>query len=182
MNGAKDRIIDAAERVVLRDGGAHLTLDAVAAEASVSKGGLLYHFPTKEDLIRGMILRLVQQFVAKTQQLMADDPCPTGRWTRAYVRATMLHEDSPNCCHMEQVSAALLAAVANNPALLGPMYEHGAQAHQQLLKDGIDPVLATIARLAADGLWILGLFSAPPLDPDLHARVLAKLEEFTRPV
>jgi hypothetical protein len=39
----KRRIVDAAEEVVLRDGVARLTLDAAAAEAGLSKGGILYH-------------------------------------------------------------------------------------------------------------------------------------------
>ena len=38
-------------------GVAKLTLEAVAKEAGVSKGGLLYHFSNKEALIEGMIVR-----------------------------------------------------------------------------------------------------------------------------
>ena len=41
---ARARLLDAAVAVVRRDGAQALTLDAVAAEAGVSKGGLLYHF------------------------------------------------------------------------------------------------------------------------------------------
>ena len=40
----RKRLLDAAAAVVRRDGAGALTLDAVAAEAGVSKGGLLYHF------------------------------------------------------------------------------------------------------------------------------------------
>ena len=50
----KDRLLDAASTVVHRDGAQALTLDAVAAEAEVSKGGLLYHFASKRDLIDGL--------------------------------------------------------------------------------------------------------------------------------
>ena len=55
-----DLILTAAERVVLRDGVARLTLEAVAREAKLSKGGLLYHFATKEALIQAMLDRLIQ--------------------------------------------------------------------------------------------------------------------------
>lgn len=48
---ARDRILEAAHRVVSDLGAGHLTLEAVALAAGVSKGGLLYHFPTKEALI-----------------------------------------------------------------------------------------------------------------------------------
>ncbi len=43
----RSALLDAAERVVLRDGAGQLTMDAVAAEAGVSKGGVLYAFPSK---------------------------------------------------------------------------------------------------------------------------------------
>jgi len=54
-------ILDAAEAVVLESGARHMTLDAVAARAGVSKGGFLYHFPTKEALLRAMLERLRKQ-------------------------------------------------------------------------------------------------------------------------
>ncbi len=40
-------ILDAASRVVLDKGASALTLESVAEQAGISKGGLLYHFPTK---------------------------------------------------------------------------------------------------------------------------------------
>ena len=40
-SATKGRIIDAAEEGVLRDGVAHLTLEAAAAKAGLSKGGVL---------------------------------------------------------------------------------------------------------------------------------------------
>ena len=47
VSPARDRILEAAERVVAEVGAARLTLDVVAQAAGVSKGGLLYHFPSK---------------------------------------------------------------------------------------------------------------------------------------
>jgi AcrR family transcriptional regulator len=42
-------------QVVQARGAGSLTLEAVADVAGVSKGGLLYHFPTKDALIDGMV-------------------------------------------------------------------------------------------------------------------------------
>ena len=182
MNTSKHLILEAAERVVLRDGGAHLTLDSVAAEAGMSKGGLLYHFPTKEDLIRAMIVRLQDEFDAEITRQAAEDPVQDGRYTRAYVNATLAHESSPLSARLGRISGGLLAAVATNPSLLAPVQEKDRTICTALAGDGIDPVIATIARLAADGLWVFRLFGMPPLEPDLYDRVLAKLNEFTKPV
>ena len=51
MNTTQQSIINAARRIVKRDGVAHLTIEAVERGAGFSKGGVLYHFPTKESLI-----------------------------------------------------------------------------------------------------------------------------------
>jgi len=54
-------MLNAAEAIVLENGARHLTLDAVASRAGVRKGGLLYHFPTKEALLRAMLEGLGKQ-------------------------------------------------------------------------------------------------------------------------
>ena len=48
---ARTRILDAAEAIVRARGVPGLTLEAAAREAGVSKGGLLYHFGSKEQLV-----------------------------------------------------------------------------------------------------------------------------------
>jgi len=47
----RDVILDAAERVVSREGSGRLTIDAVVRESGFSKGGVLYNFPSKQALI-----------------------------------------------------------------------------------------------------------------------------------
>src|SRR2546427_10493234 len=51
------KLLDAAEAVVVRQGISNLTLDAVAAEAGMSKGGLLDYFPTKDRLVEALLVR-----------------------------------------------------------------------------------------------------------------------------
>lgn len=58
MTDTRAKLIAAAAAVIRRDGAQALTLDAVAAHAGVSKGGLLYHFPSKDALVEGMLDRL----------------------------------------------------------------------------------------------------------------------------
>ncbi|WP_313405889.1 TetR/AcrR family transcriptional regulator [Aeromicrobium sp.] len=57
----RDRLLDAFELIIVGAGSRAATLDAVAAEAGVSKGGLLYHFHSKEALVDAMIERLRRQ-------------------------------------------------------------------------------------------------------------------------
>src|SRR6266446_9002689 len=76
-----DLILTAAERVALRDGVLRLTVEAVAREAKLSKGGVLYHFATKESLIQAMLDRLIQYCEQEITQHQQNDTAP-GRWTR----------------------------------------------------------------------------------------------------
>jgi len=55
---ARDSVLDAFERLLVDDGERAATMDATARAAGVSKGGLLYHFASKEALERGVLDRL----------------------------------------------------------------------------------------------------------------------------
>ena len=57
----RDRILDAATTLIFEDGVAGTTLDDVQAAAKVSKGQLYHYFADKDELIRGVIDRTVQQ-------------------------------------------------------------------------------------------------------------------------
>ena len=70
----KEELLDAAIRVIRRDGAQKLTLDAVAAEAGVSKGGILYHFGTKRALVDGLIERWLDDFDRRLQAADGDVP------------------------------------------------------------------------------------------------------------
>ena len=70
----RDAMLDAAERVVVRDGAAKLSLDAVATEAGISKASVLYDYKTKHALIRALVERRVAAETARIGQLIADAP------------------------------------------------------------------------------------------------------------
>ncbi len=55
---ARDRILLAFENLLINEGERSATLDAVAAAAGVSKGGLLYHFKSRDALTSGLIQKL----------------------------------------------------------------------------------------------------------------------------
>ncbi len=179
MNTSKNRILDAAEQIILRDGVARLTLEAVAAEAALSKGGVLYHYRSKDELIRGMIARLQERFEAEMRRLEAEDPCPTGRRARAYFRTALRHRHAGAGVCADELATALLAAVSTNPSLLDPLHERALAIRDMLLQDGLEPSTAMVVQFAADGLWLSGLFGVPPLARELRAGFISKLEQLS---
>jgi len=171
----RTRLLEAAERLVARDGVARLTLDAVCREAGVSKGGLLYHFPNKSTLVSAMVLRWANGFERDIEERLeaAGDEDAPGRWSRAYAGATF----EPGKAQPQQPRelVALLAAVATDPVLLDPLRERFARWQERAEGDGLDPALATLLRLAADGLWFSDLFGLAPPVGELRGRVLEEM-------
>ena len=55
---ARDAVLDAFTRILVDDGERAATMDATARAARVSKGGLLYHFPSKSGLEAALVERL----------------------------------------------------------------------------------------------------------------------------
>ncbi|MBI5085271.1 MAG: TetR/AcrR family transcriptional regulator [Acidobacteria bacterium] len=173
------RILDAAERVVIRDGVARLTLDAVAAEAGLSKGGVLYHFPSKDSLVRGMVDHLIAVSETAMKRAIEADSEPKGRVTRA-ILSIHFPEPETEVEHHNRVAAAMLAAILTNPALLEPVYEAHKDVNARLLEDGIDPVRASIIHLAADGLWMAELLGIPGPGPENYRKIIERLYQMTR--
>ena len=56
-NNSREQILDAYEHLLVQAGERAATLDAVAAQAKVSKGGLLYHFGSKKALFEALLDR-----------------------------------------------------------------------------------------------------------------------------
>jgi len=55
---ARESVLDAFEAILIDDGERAATMDATARAAGVSKGGLLYHFGSKDALETGLLERL----------------------------------------------------------------------------------------------------------------------------
>ncbi len=170
------KLLQAASEIVLQDGTNGLTLDAVAKRAQVSKGGLLYHFASKEALVEGLIDILVRGFEEALAAHEAVEPPGPGRLTRAYLRAKAdMVERSNSCAEM----SGLLAAVANRPELLCRFRERMASCRLRLADDGIDPATAAIVQLAADGLTMTHLLDLHPPTAELRGEIVARLVELT---
>lgn len=169
----REALLKAAAAIVRRDGADALTLDAVALEAGVSKGGLLYHFDSKEALVAAMVAALVEGFDAR---LPSADDGAAGSFTRAYLDATAEPDDDAL-----SLSAGLLAAVAIAPETLAPLRARYRTWSRRLRDDGIDEADAMIVRLAADGLWLADLLGLEPPGRRLRSEVIERLAARTRP-
>jgi AcrR family transcriptional regulator len=84
VTSSRDRILDAYADLLVIEGERHATLEAVAAQAGVSKGGLLYHFPSKHHLAEGLCDRLAALAAEDAHAMRIAEEGPA----RYYVRSS----------------------------------------------------------------------------------------------
>jgi AcrR family transcriptional regulator len=179
MTTTRDTLLDAAERLVAREGVQQLTIGRVAQEAGVSRGGLFYHFASKEALVQGMVERMVARWQQALEAQIAQDPEPYGRLTRAYARLAVQFEDE-RTGETGAVMSALIAGLAFDPKLLDPLHRQ-LQTWQAQSEAELDPALAAVVRLATHALWTNDLLLTNDLPSDLRRQVVARLEALTYP-
>lgn len=156
---ARERLLTAAEDIILAKGTLQLTLDAVATEAGVSKGGLLYHFRSKDALIGGLIDRLIASFIGEMEAALATEPEAPGRHCRAMIRSMVEGCDPKSEQRRVRVGAAILAAAANDPALLDPIRKSYTQVLKKIGDDGLEPGITLTIAAALDGFLFWELFT-----------------------
>ncbi len=167
----RQRLLDAAAVVARRDGASAITLETVASEAGLSKGGLLYHFTTKDALIDALIEDWLDRFEADMVALSGE----LG-WARAYARvAAQSHRRSVESA----TDVAILVAVAGDPRRLEIIGRRYSEWQERLAASASDPVDATVARLAADGLWFADLLGLARPSGQLREDVLARMEDLS---
>jgi AcrR family transcriptional regulator len=83
----KEKLLDAAERIISKSGAAALSIDAVAQAAKVTKGGVQYAFGTKDALLDAMMDRWEKKFDDQVASIVGPEPAPT-ELIRGHVEAT----------------------------------------------------------------------------------------------
>jgi AcrR family transcriptional regulator len=169
---AKDDILDAAEAVVVEKGAVHLTLDAVTERAGISKGGLRYHFDSKEALLMALVERQVKRYEAAWHQRAAELGAGAADRLLGYLVAS-----SENRSGADAASGALMAVAANNPRLLEPVRAYFRRRFVELEAAG-GFERAAIVNMATEGLWIMEMLQISPFDDEQRVRALEALQRF----
>ncbi|GAA3746911.1 TetR/AcrR family transcriptional regulator [Salinactinospora qingdaonensis] len=168
----RDRILDALQQILIERGPSAATLEAVATAAAVSKGGLLYHFPSKAEMMTALIRRLAERAEAEFRQALEGDEGVT----RVFLRVSL-----PQTSQEAALYWSIIAALRGNEDISAEAREivHGIFARwSHLLHEEIgDPVLAETVRLVGDGLYLSALADLPQPDPAVLRALTDRLTE-----
>lgn len=136
-------MLDAFERLLVDRGERAATLDAVAREAGVSKGGLIYHFPSREAMVEGLLDRLRAR-AAQDDELMRQ----ASEGVVSYFLRTSQGADTP--FDRTLVAATRLRSHAAARETLAGVQ---GQWYDSVLAAVGDRTIAQMVMLMADGLY-----------------------------
>ena len=178
---SRESILRAAEEIVARSGPARLTLETAANEAKVSKGGLFYHFRSKEALLEAMIRRSMQQLESEHAKVAESLTGERNGKMKANIIGTLRHLEG-----QRPVLTAVIAAIANDPKLIEPVRESFQNEFEGLCKElNLRMEDVAVLFLALQGLLLMELLNLSFLTPSqirkVTQRMLQLVEEFDRP-
>jgi AcrR family transcriptional regulator len=162
-----DRILDAAEHVILASGGRNFTLDAVAQRAGISKGGLVYSFATKDELFRAALEREVARFEEAVRQRLGGRPAKPFELVLAHIEEALDEDDAAT-----SKAAFLLTALVHAPDMMEPARRYYRSLFEPLLsKSGVAEDVRH-ALLAVEGMFLLRGLGFVEFSTEQHRAVL----------
>ena len=170
-SATRAHILAAAAELAKEKGAAHISIEAIAQRAGLSKGGLLYHFPKKDALIHA----LVEQHMAEVDAELAKvESAHGGRRSNAVARAFIAFNREKACAPQDKFDGILLA-LAENPHLLDPMRKHEMRVVERIRRTAADRDLSLMAVLVMHGMRALALFGVDDLTVDERTAVIERV-------
>lgn len=147
----RERILEAAEAVFGDNGYHDAIVDEIGRRTSLSKGGLYFHFPSKEDLFFAVLDRLADRLVKKAEDAVSGE--------------------GPALVRAERALRAVLSALSRNRRLARLVvlqgYSMGNQFERkraQIFDRFADVIESQLRQAAANG-------ETGDIDPELTARI-----------
>ena len=178
------QILAAAIDTIAELGYGQASLARIAETAGTSKGVIIYHFGSKDELMRGLVAEVVARGVAYMEPRIDAESTGGGK-LRAYIESNLAFMRE-NRNHMVAIVEIVLNARAADGSRLYDLavQDDGVAALQGLLayfqgtgefRAGFDPHVMAMAIRAAINAGPAQLARDPALDVGHHARELADL-------
>lgn len=167
---SRDKILDALASIIVNEGMAAATLDAVCARAGVSKGGLLYHFPSREAMFDG----LQQRLLGSVDAAVAEAPTDPHALIEWYLSEPVI-DDTESGIYAALIATARADATGDVAAArLAELFDR----YFVPLRTLADPALAAHVEMVADGMFLRAILGLTIPGPAARA---AMIERLTRP-
>ncbi|QEX21125.1 TetR family transcriptional regulator [Hypericibacter adhaerens] len=168
---SRNAAIQAALTIIARDGPGRLTLDAIAREAGMSKGGVMHQFPTKQAVLMALLDQQRAYFEEFSQRFKAENRSATAEPELAARIATWREV----ALKREPVAFAILGALIEDPGFLSVGRDTEAKKVDLIKAEAEDPQLALLRAAAAQGLALASLLGISTLSEKERAQLFERL-------
>ncbi|WP_298211678.1 TetR/AcrR family transcriptional regulator [Acidovorax sp.] len=168
----RSQLLAVVRDLLVHEGPHAVTLDAVARQANVTKGGLQHHFRSKQALLDTLSEQLLEEFSLSYENALRLEADTPGRHARAYIRTCF--DDHAGCDQADTLRAIGLLALTS-PTCRERWH---AIMKEALAADGQDTHTANLllaCRLAGDGFWFAQMLDVYELDAQRKASLLELL-------
>ena len=171
---ARTRVLDAARQIVMQRGAGALTYEELVAASGVTRGGITYHFATKQDLLRALIEHDLRHWdAAEAAHRPADEP-----EALADLLAFLRVHTAPDS-ERRRFVAGMVSAAMHDPSVLAPARAYEAERFARA--DGDEAALRLqLLRLAAMGMFWADFFHCPEISEPVKDKLRALLEQLAR--
>lgn len=182
----RERILDGAERLVLDQGLAATSIDAILAASDTSKGAFFHHFPSKNHLARALVeryaasdLEFLEEFMTMAEAASDDPAVQIVEFIRLFEEAAEeTVAQQPSCLYVSYIfdrqlfedgtNEVIVDAVLTWRRRLAEKIRLAAEAHPPAIP--VDPdTLADHVYATFEGAFVL---TRAMSDPDLMRRQL----------
>jgi AcrR family transcriptional regulator len=165
---SREKILAAAADVARETGPGSLSLEAVASRAGVSKGGLLYNFPTKAKLMQG----LVENYLSDFRKALEARAAGAGHES---VLSAYINLSADDCERPKPSASWMFSAIAEDPDFLTPIKAFKHQLFERLKGETSDLGSLLVCFVAIEGLRSMNLFDSDVLSEEEHKLLISAL-------
>jgi AcrR family transcriptional regulator len=165
---ARAAVLAAAEALVKDMGAAHLTYDELVRRSGITRGGITYHFPTKDALLEALVENDLERWRSCLAEQRERQSGPAAELLACIVSGTEPDEETARLC------AGLLSATVASKDLAAPWRAHFAETFRTV-GEGPEPDTARVLLLAVEGLFWMETLGLSPLDAHERERVVRRM-------
>jgi AcrR family transcriptional regulator len=169
----REAAIEAALTIITRDGPSRLTIDAIARESGISKGGVLHQFRTKEAVLKA----LLEYQIEKGEAVFNDNLSQLAPAKKEPVLEAQIATLRTAAAHPTSTSLAIAGALGESPDLLAAIRVSEGKRAASIRQQAADPRLALVRWSAARGLALAAILDLCPLSEEERLSLFDYLQD-----
>ncbi|ANG98725.1 hypothetical protein A8A54_19145 [Brucella pseudogrignonensis] len=167
---SRNELLEITLELILENGVEGLSFDNIARRAGVSKGGVIYHFPNRDELNRAVRAYVRERYLTARHEATEGLPKSKSQALRGWAISSIEKRSK-----LDEVSAKIMTSGIWDA-------EEGREHHRErfdAISEGGGFNRAALAYLAIEGLWFLDLAGFTPFTSEERERVLTLLLDVT---